>query len=174
MLFEFKHGENEYAVNVEEIDSGLRVTVNDVTYDIDAREISPGCINLLKDGTSRTVHIAGADGAIHLDIDGVKYRIDEYVEGEDSGERGVADELAKGGILVMPMPGKIIKVNVSEGDSVEAGQILVIIESMKMEQNIKTPVAGTVKSVYVTEGQQVDLEEKLVEVEPVEEGEKEQ
>jgi len=174
MLFEFKHGENEYTVNVEEIDGGLRVTLNNESYDIDAREISPGRINLLKDGTSRTVHIAGADGVIHLDIDGVKYHIDEYVEGEDSGGGGVADELAKGGILVMPMPGKIIKVNVSEGDAVVAGQILVIIESMKMEQNIKTPVTGTVKSVHVTEGQQVDLEKALIEVEPEEEGEKDQ
>ena len=74
----------------------------------------------------------------------------------------------------MPMPGKIIKVNVSEGDAVVAGQILVIIESMKMEQNIKTPVTGTVKSVHVTEGQQVDLEEALIEVEPEEKGEKDQ
>jgi len=171
MLFEFKHGENEYTVNVEETEDGYRVTVNEDTFDIDAREISSGRYNIIRDGISRTVHAAGADGAIHLDIGGVKYRIDEFVEGEDTGGGGVADELAKGGILVMPMPGKVIKVNVSEGDVVEAGQILVIIESMKMEQNIKTQVDGTVKSVNVTEGQQVDVEGTLVEVEPVKDGE---
>jgi biotin carboxyl carrier protein len=171
MLFEFKYGDSEYAVNVEEKSGTYTITIGDDTWEVDAREIFPGCLNILKDGESRTIYAASSDGAVHIDIGGVKYRIDELIEGDDTGGGAIADDLAKSGILIMPMPGKIVKVNVSEGDAVEAGQTLVIIESMKMEQNIKTPVAGTVKSVNVEEGQQVDHDVTLVEVEPAEEEE---
>ncbi len=166
MLFEFKYGDKEYTVNVEEKSGTYIVSIGDETREVDAREVFPGCLSILHDGVSRTIYAASGDGKVLVDIGGVKYRIDELVEEEDSGG-GYTDDLAKGGILVMPMPGKIIKVNVSEGDAVDAGQTLVVIESMKMEQNVKTPVAGTVKKVNVKEGQQVDLEVTLVEVEPV-------
>ena len=61
-----------------------------------------------------------------------------------------------------PMPGTIWLVNVKEGDVVAEGQVILVLEAMKMENDIATPVAGTVKSVTVTKGSAVDTGDVLV------------
>ncbi len=72
------------------------------------------------------------------------------------GAEGVA------GGLVAPMPGKVIQVDVAEGDTVEAGQLLVVLEAMKMEHRVTAPEAGTVQQLRAREGEQVDNGELLV------------
>jgi 3-methylcrotonyl-CoA carboxylase alpha subunit len=59
------------------------------------------------------------------------------------------------------MPGKIIAVKVAEGDAVQRGQVLVIMEAMKMEHSAVAPDEGVVERVCVSEGQQVDAEALL-------------
>jgi biotin carboxyl carrier protein len=62
---------------------------------------------------------------------------------------GAAAAPAGGTEVVAPMPGTIIRVEVNEGDAVEADQVVAVIEAMKMETEIKAPAAGTVKSILV-------------------------
>ncbi len=69
------------------------------------------------------------------------------------------------GSLHAPMPGKVIKVEVSEGDRVVAGQVLVIIEAMKMEHSLRAPHDGLVATLHAAEGEQVESEQLLVVVE---------
>jgi acetyl/propionyl-CoA carboxylase alpha subunit len=64
-----------------------------------------------------------------------------------------------------PMPGKIVKVLVSEGDLVEAGHGVVILEAMKMENEIRTTVAGTIKAIKVRETDAVEKNAILIEIE---------
>ena len=169
MIFEYTYNNSPHTVNVEEKDGSFIVSIDDRQFEVDAKEASSGCLSILHEGYSRRIFVAEADGATYVDIGGMKIRLDELKEGDDKAGRAGGLGLGAGGALLMPMPGKVIKVNVSDGDAVEAGQTLIVIESMKMEQPIKTPVAGTVKKVHVTEGQQVDLQETLLEVEPAEE-----
>ena len=61
-----------------------------------------------------------------------------------------------------PMPGTILKVNVSAGQTVKAGQVLVVLEAMKMENEIMAPKAGTVSQVLVSKGASVDTGAPLV------------
>ena len=61
-----------------------------------------------------------------------------------------------------PMPGNIIKVNVKAGDSVKKGDVLCVLEAMKMENDIMAPADGTVASVSVTAGQSVQTDAVLV------------
>mgnify|MGYP001826333904 CR=1 FL=1 len=63
------------------------------------------------------------------------------------------------------MPGKVIELRVSEGDAVTAGQVLLIMEAMKMEHTVTAPHDGTVASVSVRGGDQVDADALLVVVE---------
>ena len=64
-----------------------------------------------------------------------------------------------------PMPGKVVKINVAVGDTVEPKQHLVIVEAMKMENIIVAKAAGTVKAVNFGEGDQVDTDNPIVELE---------
>jgi biotin carboxyl carrier protein len=69
--------------------------------------------------------------------------------------------------VVAPMPGLIVRVNVAVGDEVHAGQGLVVMEAMKMENELRTTVAGRVKSIAASPGTAVEKGMVLVELEPV-------
>ncbi|PRP90996.1 2-oxoglutarate carboxylase large subunit [Enhygromyxa salina] len=71
-----------------------------------------------------------------------------------------------GGSLAAPMPGRVVKILVSEGEVVELGAPAIIVEAMKMENELHTPSAGVVRRVEVAEGETVDAGQVLIEIEP--------
>jgi len=71
----------------------------------------------------------------------------------------------RGREIKAPMPGLITKVRVKPGDSVEAGQGVIVLEAMKMENELTAPTGGTVKAVHVTEREAVDKNAILIELE---------
>ncbi len=71
-------------------------------------------------------------------------------------------DLAAGETVSAPMPGNILRVDVKQGDTVKAGQILVILEAMKMENEIVSPKDGTVAQVVTSKGSVVDTGAPLV------------
>ncbi len=75
---------------------------------------------------------------------------------------GGADE----GELLTKMPGKVVKLEVSEGQEVKKGQTVLILEAMKMENEIKSGLDGIVKAIHVKEGQALEENVLMLEVEP--------
>ena len=67
-----------------------------------------------------------------------------------------------GEVVAAPMPGNILKVNVQNGQAVKAGDVLVVLEAMKMENEIMAPKAGTVTQVLVSKGSTVDTGAAMV------------
>ena len=96
-----------------------------------------------------------------------------YVDGPDGSSTLVeqerfplgTDQVAEGSARA-PMPGGVVRVAVSVGDIVEAGQLLVVLEAMKMEHTVHAATAGIVTEVDVAEGDQVETGRILVVVEP--------
>ena len=70
------------------------------------------------------------------------------------------------GVIVAPMQGTMFKVNVAVGDAVEAGQVVAVLEAMKMENNVSTDVSGPVAEVKVEPGQSVGSGDVLVIITP--------
>jgi propionyl-CoA carboxylase alpha chain len=113
---------------------------------------------------------AYTSGAIDLVIDGLRSRYDFVRDGARCflhGPEGAveltalprfpeAKSQASSGSLVAPMPGKVLSVHVARGESVKNGQLLLILEAMKMEHRITAPLRGKVSEVRVAEGDQVD------------------
>ncbi len=66
-----------------------------------------------------------------------------------------AAALAAGEVIKSPMPGNILKINVTQGQQVEEGEVLLILEAMKMENEIVAPCSGTVQKLLVSKGQTV-------------------
>ncbi len=83
--------------------------------------------------------------------------------------RGSGAGAAADGAILAPMPGKVIAVDVTEGDAVTAGQRLMVLEAMKMEHALTAPFNGTVTELSASEGGQVQVEAVLAVVEPSEE-----
>ena len=82
----------------------------------------------------------------------------------ESALRGATHAGSTSQAVAAPMPGNVLAVRVKEGDAVEAGQVLVVLEAMKMENNVSAPAAGQVARVLVSAGQQVQRAETLVEL----------
>jgi len=85
---------------------------------------------------------------------------------QEVGRRGARHSLATP-LLTAPMPGKVLKIMVGEGDEVEAGQPLIIIEAMKMETTLAAEGPARVKAIPVAPGQMVDAGAVLMELSPL-------
>jgi len=84
-------------------------------------------------------------------------------EGIIGGKRPKAVDM---GDVSSPMPGKVVSLKVSPGDKVKKGDVLLVIEAMKMENEIHSPIDGTVGEIYVREGDQINPEECLIKIIP--------
>jgi biotin carboxyl carrier protein len=132
----------------------------------DIQQISPNQISVLIGGASIRVFTAKDKDSRHFFIDGQQFIVEEPAEEAESFRKG-EEKTAEGTLLVKaPMPGKVIKVCVSAKDEVRKNQTLAIVEAMKMENEIKASVDGTIKEVHVAAGDLVDSERPLLELDP--------
>jgi biotin carboxyl carrier protein len=100
-----------------------------------------------------------------LDVTGGGYRSRARVESDRMRTAGrAADSKTAHGerVVKSPMPGRVVKILVAKGDTVRAGQGLVVLEAMKMENEVRAPAAGTVAAVHVTSGSAVEGSAVLV------------
>ncbi len=67
-------------------------------------------------------------------------------------------------VVISPMPGTIISIKVKVGDAVKAGDVLLVLESMKIQNEITAPRDGTIKEILVTEGKYVKRRESLISI----------
>jgi biotin carboxyl carrier protein len=132
----------------------------------DVRLVSPHAISLLVDGRSYLIFIAEDKDRIFVSLGGTTRILRRPGAEERRFERG--EDGAKEGktVVTAPMPGKVVKVNVAEKEAVRKNQTLAIVEAMKMENEIKSPLDGVVKKIYAAAGDLVDSEKPLVEIEP--------
>jgi acetyl/propionyl-CoA carboxylase alpha subunit len=159
MSLTLRHQDRRYVVT-----TGRR-SGTDVGVEIDGRALTveallvDACtLQLRLDGRLCTAFIVRAGHGYDVHLDGVVYRL--TLEEADTGS---AATLATPRV-VAPMPGKVLKVLVSSGQSVAAGDGLVILEAMKMETRLVAEAAATVERVHVQEGQMVDAGDLLIEL----------
>lgn len=155
------------SVLVEELDEdlGYRVTIGDEAHELTAYE-NEGRIVLIRDGQVSDVPVEDR-------MDGTLVRLrNGKVLHEIMDERTYKLEMALGGgpgvlkpELVSPMAGKIVQIEVSVGDQVEEGQTLIIVEAMKMENEIRAVAAARIKSIKVAPNDTVDPGQVLLEFE---------
>jgi propionyl-CoA carboxylase alpha chain len=114
------------------------------------------------DGESLPPELVADSGAAPQIVNGVAY-VRRGMWSLPIEERFTLPDLAGlEGSLVAPMPGSVVRVAVSAGDVVAAGDVVVVIEAMKMEHQIVAPAAGTVAEVFVGSGQQLDTGQPLL------------
>jgi acetyl/propionyl-CoA carboxylase alpha subunit len=117
--------------------------------------IDSNTISLINNGNSILARIIKDDSKTTVYIDGEEYKFDEVQEKEKEFQSGTKSDVLET-IIKSPMPGNVVKINVKEGDKVKEGDILVIVEAMKMENELRASANMKVKKVYVKEGEQVE------------------
>jgi biotin carboxyl carrier protein len=143
-----------------------RLRIGDEAWEVDARATGPGTYSLLVGGLSYVAEVVHRDGACVVDVGGETHTIEvEEATRWTIRTRGGTTGASRGQTLTAPLPGKITHVAVRPGDRVAAGDTLVVIEAMKMENEFKASAAGTVAEVRVQAGEAVNPGDVLVVVE---------
>ena len=124
----------------------------------------------------RKVIIDGEEFEVDVEIDGESYRATiegqtfEFIIPESKGsslrKRGAGGSRKRSGTVSASMPGKVVTVEVGVGDSVEEGQTVLILEAMKMQNEVAAPISGTVSAVHCEDGMNVEANVPLVVIEP--------
>lgn len=179
MTFEIEVNGRSRAVTIERLPAGpsgesaaghrFRVTIDGTVHVVDAVRVDQGALSLVRDGASHHVAISDAaaagttageialqfaEGLVRATVNGRRARRTADASGPAGAQR-----------IVAPMPGKVLRVLVQPNDQVAARQPLVVVEAMKMENELSSPKAGRVKDVAVAEGQSVEAGRLLVIVE---------
>lgn len=151
------------AVDVQELPSGeLDVRIGERKIDVDVVELSGllsvrvdgRVVDLAVEGTPPDVGIvaSGHRSYVRVESDRLRAALAAKKAGPASGEQ----------LLKSPMPGRIVKILVAPGDAVVTGQPLLVIEAMKMENEVKAKAPGVVKEVFVKTGATVEASTRLV------------
>ncbi len=155
-----------YNVNIEKIRrKSLNCTINGQSYEVLLTKNGSRMSKVIINGMMETIFVSETfdnNYCVHLKgLDFICRRKDELNDTKDySNNESKGNDLS----YYSPMPGKVIKVNVREGDAVKEGDVLCVVEAMKMENNIKAMTSATVNKVCVEEGEKVDVKNILIEL----------
>jgi biotin carboxyl carrier protein len=126
-------------------------------------EVEPGIYSVIWDGRSYEAKVSWANGSGFVDVSGRHYSIQafdprELVPGAAAARAGREE-------IVAPMPGKVVRTLVKEGDQVEAGQGIVVVEAMKMQNEMTAPKSGRVALLRAAPGATVSAGDVLAAIE---------
>jgi biotin carboxyl carrier protein len=126
-------------------------------FDLAGEVRGVGLWSIVLGGRQYEVQVSLDDQHIIVDVEGERYSFERHEASRPPAVRrhgGSAD-------VVAPMPGKVVKLLAVPGESVEANQGVLLFEAMKMQNEIRSPLAGTVVAIAVREGQAVESRERL-------------
>ncbi len=168
MAYIVKMDEVEYKVRVKEIEANkFEVYLDDKSYIVDARLTEGSVYSLLINNESFEADVDyKGENNYHVLTEGDLFKINVM----DEMKAKLMQRKGGGGlegkqVIKSEMPGRVISVKVSVGDHVEEGDILLILEAMKMQNEIKAPKSGEVKELFVKEGENISADSKLVVIE---------
>ena len=165
MEFDFLLDGEAHVLALEKKGEGYLVKVGDRTWEADIQQLGPNTLSFLIAGRSFLAYIARDKDRRLIQIQGHQFELKEPSQDSDDfiGAGGSQeDEL----MIKAPMPGKVIKICVSEAEEVRKNQTLVIVEAMKMENEIKASQDAVIKKIHAAPGNLVDTDTLIMELEP--------
>lgn len=170
MEFRYEHHEVEYNVQLEPQPDGTYLArIGQQVYQVEVQRSQPGQVNLVVNGRRYHAYTASQKshktGVAHHHVALVDTQAEHFefttLQTTAARRRNASGE---GGSLKAQMPGQVIQVMVIEGEAVEKGQPLLILEAMKMEIRVTAPTDGTVTKLLVRQGDTVERGQQLAEV----------
>jgi biotin carboxyl carrier protein len=158
VAFIAKLGDQTFTVEIEETGKSVyRISVDGNEFLVDGKKTGRTNYSLIVDNRSFEIEVDNSEDEYRVLVDGRSYRIQLVDERRlrVGGAQAGLDVQGRQNITV-PMPGKVVAVLVAEGDAVEKGQGLVIVEAMKMENEVRSPITGAVKEIKVKPGDTVE------------------
>lgn len=166
---EVKVGEDILNVSVVEINGDrAKISVDGRIYDVDVALVERGVYSILNDNRSYNVELIKGSESRKYTVN-TQFRsfdleiIDAQTKYRESRNKNA--NIGGAGIIASPMPGRVVKVLVKNGDQVNAGQPVILVSAMKMESEYKSGIDGVVKNILVKEGQTIEGNQTLIVIE---------
>jgi 3-methylcrotonyl-CoA carboxylase alpha subunit len=159
MEFRYQVGDDITAVQVEREGEVARITIADRVYEVSVIHSRANELRLMVNGARRTAYLAREGSTRYVAVDGDVFELKkpDVRRAHRKGPHGENN-------LTASMPGQVTKVLVGEGDPVQRGQPLIVLEAMKMEIKLAAPHDGRVTKVLVRQGQVVERGQRLIEM----------
>ncbi len=159
-------GDTEVKVTVKEVGvARYLVKGAEKEYLVDAHQVQDSVWSILYGTESFEVDVQGRNDDYEVLIEGDCYKFSLMNEQRKVLIRAGGKGAAGKALVTSPMPGKVVKILVAEGEEVQAAQGVIVVEAMKMENELKSAGAGKVQEIFVKEGEVVESGAKLVRVE---------
>ena len=165
MIYEVKIESKSYRVELVRRGTGWSCKLDGHDFPFDVTSLENGLLSVLVEGKSYEVRqeVAGAETSVVVGHERYKATVRDP---RSLRSRKSGDDSAQGPKkIVAPMPGKVVRIVAPPGTEVEAGQPVLVIEAMKMQNELKAPKKGKVRRITVTEGAAVEAGQTLAEVE---------
>ena len=155
MRFEIELGGKARTVELSRADGQWRFATDGRQVKADAVEIAPGTFSIVIGGRVLEARVEGSTSELRIHIEGEEHSAS--LRDPRRWRRGDAARLESQGRqqVLAPMPGKIVRVLVKAGENIEVGQGIVVVEAMKMQNEVRSPKKGKIERIVVAEGQTV-------------------
>ncbi|MCJ7580121.1 MAG: hypothetical protein MUP98_06265 [Candidatus Aminicenantes bacterium] len=163
--FEYNVNGTLQTISLEKKGDIYIVSDGNETQEVDIQVISRNIISIKIGERSVLAYIASDKDQLYVQLEGVQILLSEPSQLGDGFQRGEEQSQEDMLLIKAPMPGKVIKINVSEKDKVRKNQTLAIVEAMKMENEIKSSIDGIVKKIFCKSGDLVETQNPLIELE---------
>ena len=162
MRVEVRIGDKARVVELEKDGGAWRVALDGERVEADVAEVEPGVFSVVARGESYEVRVTPqADGTLSLQAGNHEFAAEVFDPRAWRGRRHSGVEAEGRQQVTAPMPGKVVRVLVRTGERVEANQGLVVVEAMKMQNEVRSPKTGRVERLLAKEGQAVNAGEVL-------------
>jgi len=160
LFINYEHENQIYNVTVEKRKNFYYITYNNTEYKVEAEEIKKGYLKIkLGDKTIKSV-ITKGEKEKYVFVDGDIFKVKNI---ELTGTRKTKKK-EKESSLNSPISGKVVKIKAEVGNEVKKGDVLLIIEAMKMEYIIRAPYNGIVKKINFNENDLIEIGQNTVEI----------
>lgn len=154
----------EYKIELQGNDGGL---LNGTSFNWDIHQVKDNSYHIIKDNKSYNIELLSAnreEKTFFVKVNGDKYKFNVKDQFDELLHSLGMDNLASKKVadLKAPMPGLVLEIDVEVGQEVVKGDTLLILEAMKMENVIKSPTDGTIKSIAVNKGETVEKNQLIL------------
>jgi biotin carboxyl carrier protein len=162
MKYHLLYLKEKYDVDVHRGEDELVVTIGDQDYTINDFVMQENSVSFRMGDTAYRIVFARDNAKIYISLGGEYFTL-ELSSRAKYGSEG-ADQQG-GNVIASSMPGLLVKLPVKVGDKIKSGDTLAIVEAMKMQSELRSPIDGEVKKINFKEGEQVDAFQTIVEIE---------
>jgi biotin carboxyl carrier protein len=155
----------QYQLELERVDGQWSCRLNGQPVTLDAVITRQNVLSLLMDGKSYEIKREVSPADLHLWVGSTRYEAEIRDPRSLRSRRAEAESADGVKKIVAPMPGKVVRILAREGTQVQAGQGVIVVEAMKMQNELKSPKQGMVQKVEVAEGAAVNAGDVLMIVE---------